>query len=391
MERNILTVKGYPFPMSTNSIPKYQLQSSEEVTCLQLSGDWCFQSGIPEIDPLLEQLQNPRPNKLSFDCRRLGSWDSGLMTFLVTLINNCKQNNILVLQETLPPGIQKLLHLAFAVPERKGARRTILGQPVLAKIGNVTIEMHRNWNDLLGFIGELFFGFLNFLRGRARFRYSDLFYQIECAGPSALFIITMISVLVGMILAFVGAVQLQLFGAEIFVANLVGLGMAREMGAMMTAIIMAGRTGAAYAAQLGTMQVNEEIDAFKTMGISPIEYLVFPRLLALIITMPLLCIYADFMGIIGGAIVSATMLDISFFQYFQQIQGFVPPIHFIIGIVKAGVFGVLVATAGCFRGLQCGRSASAVGFATTSAVVTSIVLIIVADAVITIICQIIGV
>ncbi len=270
-------------------------------------------------------------------------------------------------------------------------RREILGQPVLAKIGNVTIEMHRNWNDLLAFVGELFYGFLNFLRGRVRFRYSDLFYQIECAGPSALMIITLISILVGIILAFVGAVQLRLFGAEIFVANLVGLGMAREMGAMMTAIIMAGRTGAAYAAQLGTMQVNEEIDAFKTMGISPIEFLVFPRLLALIITMPLLCIYADFMGIIGGAIVSATMLDISFFQYFQQIQGFVPPIHFIIGIVKAGVFGILIATAGCFRGLQCGRSASAVGFATTSAVVTSIVLIIVADAIITILCQLLGV
>ena len=377
--------------MSMNAAGKYQLNEATNSLCLQLSGDWRFESGIPDFDPLLEKVLDTHPEKISFDCQQLGSWDSGLMTFLVTLINNCKQNNILVLQETLPQGIQKLLQLAFAVPERKGARRTILGQPVLTKIGNVTIEMHRNWGDLLAFVGELFFGFLNFLRGRARFRYSDLFYQIECAGPSALPIITLISLLVGMILAFVGAVQLQLFGAEIFVANLVGLGMAREMGAMMTAIIMAGRTGAAYAAQLGTMQVNEEIDAFKTMGISPIEYLVFPRLLALIVTMPLLCIYADFMGIIGGAIVSATMLDISFFQYFQQIQGFVPPIHFIIGIVKAGVFGVLVATAGCFRGLQCGRSASAVGFATTSAVVTSIVLIIVADAVITIICQIIGV
>ncbi len=204
-------------------------------------------------------------------------------------------------------------------------------------------------------------------------------------------IVTLVSVLVGIILAFVGASQLRIFGAEIFVANLVGLGMAREMGAMMTAIIMAGRSGAAYAAQLGTMQVNEEIDAFKTLGISPIEFLVFPRLLALIITMPLLCIYADFMGILGGAIVCATMLDISFYQYFQQIQSFVPPIHFMVGIAKAVIFGVLVATAGCFRGLQCGRSASAVGFATTSAVVTSIVLIIVADAVITIGCQMIGI
>ncbi len=370
---------------------QYKLIDQPDGILLCLLGDWQFHSGIPDLDQLLQQIFSKQPQKLSFDCNELKKWDSGLMTFLIGLINNCHQNNIQVTLKTLPKGIQKLLQLAFAVPERKGARRTVLGQPVLARIGNVTVEVHRNWSDLLAFVGEICLGFINFLRGRARFRYSDLFFQIEAAGPSALLIVTLISILVGMILAFVGAVQLRLFGAEIFIANLVGLGMAREMGAMMTAIIMAGRTGAAYAAQLGTMQVNEEIDAMKTMGISPIEFLVFPRLLALCITMPLLCIYADFMGIIGGAIVCATMLDISFFQYFQQIQGFVPLKHFGIGIFKATVFGVLVATAGCFRGLQCGRSASAVGYAATSAVVTSIVLIIVADAIITVVCQLLGI
>ncbi len=374
-----------------NTAAKYHLTDNPAGILLQISGDWQFHSGIPDLDQLLQQIYPSQPQELSFDCKQLDNWDSGLMTFLVGLINNCQKNQIQVAQETLPPGIQKLLKLAYAVPERKGAHRTVLGQPVLTRIGNVTVEMHRNWSDLLAFVGEICFGFLNFIRGRARFRYSDLFFQIEAAGPSALLIVTLISVLVGMILAFVGAVQLRLFGAEIFIANLVGLGMAREMGAIMTAIIMAGRTGAAYAAQLGTMQVNEEIDAMRTMGISPIEFLVFPRLLALCFTMPLLCIYADFMGIVGGAIVCASMLDISFFQYFQQIQSFVPLKHFGIGIFKAGVFGILVATAGCFRGLQCGRSASAVGFATTSAVVTSIVLIIVADAVITVVCQLIGI
>ena len=377
--------------MPTEATEKYQLTATPDGMKLELSGNWEFSTGVPESGPLLRELLNNPPERLSFDCAKLGQWDSGLMIFLVHLIQDCQQHRIAVQSETLPAGVQKLLRLAFAVPERKGTRRAVLGQPVLARIGNVTIEMHRNWNDLLTFVGEVFFGFCNFLLGRARFRYSDLFYQIEAAGPSALLIITLISTLVGMILAFVGAVQLRLFGAEIFIANLVGLGMAREMGAMMTAIIMAGRTGAAYAAQLGTMQVNEEIDALKTMAISPIEFLVLPRLLALCLTMPLLCIYADFMGILGGAIVSASMLDISFFQYFQQIQGFVPLKHFIIGIVKSGVFGVLVATAGCFRGLQSGRSASSVGFAATSAVVTSLVLIIVADAIITVLCQVIGV
>ena len=312
------------------------------------------------------------------------------MTFMVNLLESCKEKQISVDNSGLPEGAQKLLKLASSVPERKGTRRPVLGQPVLARIGNVTIEMHRNWGDLLSFLGETFYAVVSLIRGRARFRPSDLFYQIEGAGPSALAIITLISSLVGMILAFVGAVQLKMFGAQIFIANLVGLGMAREMGAMMTAIIMAGRTGASYAAQLGTMQVNEEIDALKTMGISPIEFLVLPRLLALCLMMPLLCVYADFMGILGGAIVSALMLDISFFEYYQQLQSAVALKHFVIGVIKAGIFGVIVATAGCFRGMQCGRSASAVGFSATSAVVTSIVLIVVADSLVTIICQILG-
>jgi len=377
--------------MSSTATEKYQIQLTDNGICVQLSGDWRFQDSLPDTNQIIREIEVTSPHQISFDCQQLRKWDSGLMIFLVQLNNYCQKNKVYLHQKTLPTGVQKLLQLSTAVPERKGARRAVLGQPVLARIGNVTIEMHRNWSDLLAFVGEIFFGFLNFFRGQARFRYSDLFFQIEAAGPSALMIVTLISILVGMILAFVGAVQLKMFGAEIFIANLVGLGMAREMGAMMTAIIMAGRTGAAYAAQLGTMQVNEEIDALRTMGISPIEFLVFPRLLALCLTMPLLCIYSDFMGIIGGAVVSASMLDISFFQYFQQIQGFVPLKHFGVGIFKAGIFGILVATAGCFRGLQCGRSASAVGFAATSAVVTSIVLIIVADAIVTVIFQLMGI
>ncbi len=375
----------------TGSSQKYQIIRNQTELCLQLTGNWTFSAGIPEVAPFCEQLQQPTPPAhLSFDCKLLESWDSGLLTFLLNLLQFCNQQQVSVAIDGLPPGAQRLLALATRVPERKGTRRQILGQPVLTQIGNVTIEMHRNWSELLAFLGETVFAVGNLLRGKARFRSSDLFYQIEGAGPSALAIITLISTLVGLILAFVGAVQLRLFGAQIFIADLVGLGMAREMGAMMTAIIMAGRTGAAYAAQLGTMQVNEEIDALKTMGISPIEFLVLPRLLALCLMMPLLCIYADFMGILGGAIVSAMMLDISFFEYYQQLQSAVPLQHFVIGVVKAGIFGVLVATSGCFRGMQCGRSASAVGFAATNAVVTSIVLIVVADAIVTVLCQILG-
>ncbi|MFO7813038.1 MAG: ABC transporter permease [Pelovirga sp.] len=377
--------------MTESSPATYRFESTDKDLLLHLIGDWSYAAGIPAAPPLLSHISNTTTSTVTFNTEQLQAWDSGLMTFLIELIDHCEQNNILVEKTNLPQGARRLLNLAYAVPERKGARRTILGQPVLAKIGTVTIEMHRSWNDMLTFVGDLGKATLNLARGRARLRFSDLFYQIEAAGPSALMIITLISTLVGMILAFVGAVQLRLFGAEIFIANLVGLGMAREMGAIMTAIIMAGRSGSAYAAQIGTMQVNEEIDALRTMGISPIEFLVLPRLLALCITMPLLCIYSIFMGIFGGAVVSAGLFDISFYQYYLQIQDFVELKHFIIGILKAAVFGVLVAGSGCFRGLQCGRSASAVGFAATSAVVTSLVLIIVADAIITVICQVLGV
>jgi phospholipid/cholesterol/gamma-HCH transport system permease protein len=214
---------------------------------------------------------------------------------------------------------------------------------------------------------------------------------IQEAGPGALAIVTLISLLVGLILAFVGAVQLAMFGAQIFIADLVGLGTVREMGALMTAVIMSGRTGAAYAAQLGTMNVNSEIDALKTMGISPMEFLVMPRMLALILMLPLLCLYADLMGIVGGAMVTISAFDVSLIQYVNETRKSVHLPDFGIGLFKSLVFAVLIATAGCMRGMQCGRSASAVGDAATAAVVNSIVYIVVADSIITLICNRLGI
>jgi phospholipid/cholesterol/gamma-HCH transport system permease protein len=229
---------------------------------------------------------------------------------------------------------------------------------------------------------------MKFLRGKASFRRIDLLLLIEECGAQSLPIITLISVLVGLILAFVGAVQLKLFGAQIYVANLVAIAMAREMGALMTGIIMAGRTGAAFAAQLGTMQVNEEIDALTTLGISPMEFLVLPRLLALVLMVPLLCLYADFLGILGGAIVGVGMLDITPVQYFTQTQAALDLTNISLGILKGCIFAIIVAISGCMRGLQSGRSASAVGEAATSAVVTAIVGIIVTDGIVAVICDV---
>jgi len=245
--------------------------------------------------------------------------------------------------------------------------------------------------DIVTFIGEAVQAFLVLGRGKIGFRKSDFYLTIQECGAQALPIVTLISFLVGLILAFVGAVQLKQFGAQIYVANLVGLGMAREMGAMMTAIIMAGRTGAAFAAQLGTMRVNQEIDALTTLGIAPMQYLVLPRMLALMLMMPLLCLYADLVGIVGGAVVGITMLDLGIVEYFNQTQQALSVTDFVLGLIKSVVFGVLVAIAGCLRGMQCGNSSAAVGNAATSAVVTGIVFIVVSDSILTVIYDVLGV
>ncbi len=245
--------------------------------------------------------------------------------------------------------------------------------------------------EMLGFLGDASTAFARFLAGRANFRRTDLVQFLQESGAQAFPIVSFISLLVGFILAFVGAVQLKTFGAQIYVADLVGVAMVRVMGAIMTGIIMAGRTGASYAAQLGTMQVNEEIDVLKARGISPMEFLVLPRMLALVIMMPLLCVYADVMGILGGLIVGVLMLDLNPVVYLKQTKAALNLTNVWIGLIHSAVFGVIVALAGCLRGIQCGRSASAVGEATTSAVVTGIVNIIVATAVITIMCNVLGI
>ena len=195
----------------------------------------------------------------------------------------------------------------------------------------------------------------------------------------------------GVILAFVGAVQLKQFGAQIYVADLVGIAMIHDMAAMMTGIIMAGRTGAAFAAQLGTMKVTQELDAFTTMGVSPLEFLVLPRVIALILMMPLLCLYADLVGVMGGAVIGVGMLDLSWTTYFRETTNAINLTDVFGGVFKATVYGVLIALAGCLRGIQCGSSSSAVGDAATSAVVTGIVAIVVACGIFAVVFYVLGI
>jgi len=356
---------------------------------VRLSGEWKLGRQLQQGEKFRRQIESEGTvSRITFDTQAMTGWDSGLITFLIRIIEIGSEMHIPVTKDGLPSGVQRILALASAVPERKGARREVVKISFLDRVGDSAVAFWHSNLEMLAFIGEAFVAFMKLFVGKAQFRPSDLLLAMQECSAQALPIVSLISILVGIILAFIGAIQLKIFGAQIYVASLVGIGMVRALAAIMTGIIMAGRTGASFAAQLGTMQVNEEIDALKTLGISAMEFLVLPRMLALFLMMPLLSLYADLMGILGGLIIGVSMLDLNFTEYFNKTRESVHLNDFWVGLFSAAVFGVLVALAGCLRGMQSGRSASAVGEATTSAVVTSIVSIVVAMAAITVVCNV---
>lgn len=360
---------------------------------IRLSGSWSLKGGLPSVADVEQHIASAaRPVQLSFDTQGLTAWDSSLLTFLTKIMELCRQHRIAVDRSGLPSGICRLLDLAEAVPERKGARKNKTSdQPLLERIGNTTIETAGAGVETLAFLGEMTTAFGKLLRMKARYRAWDLLLLIQECGVQALPIVTLISFLVGVILAFVGAVQLKQFGGQLYIADLVGIGMMREMGAMMTAVIMAGRTGAAFAAQLGTMKVTQEIDAFTAMGFSPMEFLVLPRVVALTLMMPLLCLYSDFIGLLGGATIGIGMLDLSWTTYFQETTRAITLTDTFGGLFKSTVYGALIGFFGCLRGLQCGNSSSAVGDAATSAVVSGMVASIVACGILAVVFYVVGI
>jgi phospholipid/cholesterol/gamma-HCH transport system permease protein len=359
---------------------------------IELTGKWQQGEKLPKVQSVLARLASmSQVQKISFDTRGVIGWDSLLLIFLTRMIESCDEKGLIVDQKGLPQGVQRLLALASAVPEVKETRPKVHRVSFLSHLGEETLAFIRSAGEIFSFLGESVSALINFFRGRARYRPVDLVTIIQECGVQALPIVSLISLLVGLILAFVGAIQLKLFGAELYVADLVGIAMVRVMGAVMTGIVMAGRTGAAFAAQIGTMEVNEEIDALRTLGINPMEFLVLPRIIALTIMMPLLCLYADLMGILGGLIVGIGMLDLTLVQYFVETKAAVGLNDLWIGLFQGIVFGILVALTGCLRGMQCKRSAAAVGDAATSAVVTGIVSIVVTTALVTMICNVLGI
>jgi len=353
---------------------------------IRLYSEWVLSGGARSAAEISHRLSSaPRPSQISFDSSKLEVWDSVLINFL-TKVEAAAEHGIAVDPSGLPGGVQRLVALARAVPERQGARQTQQRPDLLTRVGSSSISFLAMSADLITFLGEALIGIGRILVGRARLRHSDLMIAIEDCGPNALPIVALISFLVGLILAFVGAIQLEQFGPAIFVANLVGIAMAREMGAMMTAILMSGRTCAPFAANLGTMQVSDEVSALQTLGIPPMEFLVLPRIVALSLMMPLLTVFANIVGMLGGLLIGTLMLDITPIAYYNQTIGAVGIDDWAVGLVKAVLFGAVVALVGCWRGMRCQRSAAAVGAAATSAVVLCIVLIILIVAIATVIC-----
>jgi phospholipid/cholesterol/gamma-HCH transport system permease protein len=349
---------------------------------ISLVGDWNSSSHLPDWNLLRTRFESERGIRtIRFDSAKLEKWNSMLVVFVSEVRSIAQQLNLNIDCAALPQGINRLIRLAEAVPENEEAKATPPRYPFFERLGR---HSHWLWTasvDLLDFTGRMMMVFIQFLNGKARYRPVDFVLNIYETGARALPIVSLIAFLMGLILAYVGAVQLQQFGAQIFVADLVAIAIVREMGPIMTAVVMAGRTGASFAAQLGTMKVNQEIDAYKTMAISPYQFLVFPRVFALCLMMPLLCIFANAIGIFGGAVVARYSLGISWLQFAMQVQLAIGMPDIIISLSKAFVFGIIVAMFGCYRGMNSGNSALSVGQAATSAVVSSLVFIVIVDAI----------
>jgi phospholipid/cholesterol/gamma-HCH transport system permease protein len=364
-------------PAAVSSSARASLVTRPDGAVLVLAGDWQLGGEVAGAAQALAELDAvPAGAVVTLDAGAVGNWDSALIAYLMQVVDRAQGRGVKLDRRILPPGIGKLLDLALAVPEKRDARRADTMPPFMERVGQTAQQLSGEIGGLIGFLGEVTLALGRFVQGRARFRRSDLGVALEQVGIDALGVVAIINFLVGLILAFVGAAQLEQFGAAIFVANLVGIAMVRDMAAIMTGIVMAGRSGAAFAASLGTMQSNQEIDALRTTGISPIDYLVLPRIVALVLMMPLLTLFADAVGVIGGAFVATAMLDLSWTRYFQQTWEAVSLGDLLGGLFKGTVYGALIAIAGCWRGMLSGRTAAAVGLSTTSAVVTSILLII---------------
>lgn len=343
---------------------------------LELSGVWKITAPRPSWAGTLGEL---KPTGVRLELREKTPWDSSLVLFVHEARRWCETSGARLDLEALPPAVRRLAdRLAGAYLTRPPFDRS---KNFLAVVGLATQGVGQRTKEFFRFVGECTLAAVRLGRQPGKFRWTDCLFEMQSCGAMALPIVSLISFLAGVTLAYTGAIILRQYGGDIWVADLVGLSTVREMGAVMTATVLAGRTGAAFAAELGNMKMNEEIDALETLGIRAVDFLVLPRMLALAVMMPLLALYANAVGIFGGMLVSLGVLDIPPSAYWVETLSAIDLSDLSAGLIKSVTFGVIVGLAGCLRGLQAERSAAGVGRAATSAVVTSILLIVTADAV----------
>jgi phospholipid/cholesterol/gamma-HCH transport system permease protein len=378
--RSVVESEGAPAAFA-----KVSLQA--EVATIALGGVWNLKGAVrPKSAATLHEVESAEGiTRIRCIAQDLGTWDSSLLLFLTEVDEWCHKHQVALDFRDLPEGVGSLIALAKAVPEAETKSRRAGHVSFLAQLGNWAIGQAGAFTAAAAFIGECVLSLRRIIAGKGKVDWRLFWLTVQESGAQALPIVGLISFLTGLILAFVASIQLRQFGAGIYVANLVAVAMAREMGAIMTGVIMAGRTGAAFAAQIGSMKVSEEIDALDTLAISPMDFLVTPRVVALFLMMPLLGFYSVLMGIAGGAVVGRGVLNITLLQYWNQTVGSMGLEDIITGVVKAGIFGVIVALTGCQRGMNCENNAAAVGNAATSAVVLAITWIVASDAIIDVI------
>ena len=350
-----------------------------------LEGEWRLGGATPRWGSVVGAAA-PKCVRLTAD--RVPHWDTSLVVFVGEASRWCADKGIACDLGRLPERM-RLLGGQFAESLVSGERNDH-SRSLFVEVGLATRGAMSQAREFLGFIGECWLAAKRLVSGQAGFRWNDCLSEMQKCGAMALPIVSLISFLVGITLAYSGAIVLRRFGGDIWVADLIGVAMTREMGAMMAGIVLAGRTGAAYAAEIGSMKSNEEIDALTVLGISPVRFLVLPRVLAVGLMMPMLALYANCLGILGGMVVSATVLEIPPNAYWIETQSNIDLSDVSVSLIKSVIFGMLIAVAGCLRGLQAERSAAGVGRAATSAVVTSILLLIVADAVFAVLFNVLG-
>lgn len=367
---------------------KADLEIDDQECVIDLGGDWQLHAPTPSWHEISQKITAP---KITITSKELGLWDTALLLFLMHARAWCLAKKKKLETSSLPPSVVVILAHTDAEPHPKAVRKEHSDFDLRFFIGSNTLLFFKKIKEVTEFLGNCTLGIVHIILGKQKLRWIDCLLEMQDCWSSSLLIVSFISFLVGVILAFQAAIQFQRYGAGILVVDLVSLSIVREMGPIMAAIVVAGGTGAGFAARLGNMKVDEEIDALQTLGISVVNFLVLPRLFAITIMMPILTIYSNVLGILGGMYISATMLHIPTTLYWNEMHHRVSWIDISSGLIKSFFFGMIIALAGCLRGIHSERNTAGVGHATSSAVVTSIMLIILADALFSVIYNALGI